>query len=265
MLFRTLQHRLTLARGFLLVTAGALGVLLAAAPLAAQSTTYSFSAVSFGNVASVDAWGVALDKAGNLYATNTSANPFGSNAAAIYRLSPAGQVTKLVPGNFLSFSSPYGVTADPAGNVYLANTGQRNVLKISPGAFASPQAFFPPATIATIISAGFSPFLSGIASDASGNVYVTDRGNGRVAKITSTGAVSTFYPTGGGQSGGPFGIALDPAGNVYVSKLGTGVLKITPSGSSSAIFSTLSLVQLAVDRTGNLYGTPGGSTLTRAV
>jgi sugar lactone lactonase YvrE len=66
---------------------------------------------------------------------------------------------------------------------------------------------------------GGSQGAEGIVTDASGNVFVVDRGNDRVQKFTSTGGFLTKWGTFGsaaGQFNGPFGIARDAAGNLYV-------------------------------------------------
>jgi tripartite motif-containing protein 71 len=67
---------------------------------------------------------------------------------------------------------------------------------------------------------GGSQGAEGIVTDASGNVFVVDRGNSRVQEFTSTGGFLTkwgSFGTGAGQFNGPFGIARDPAtGSFYV-------------------------------------------------
>src|SRR5437870_4464335 len=59
----------------------------------------------------------------------------------------------------------------------------------------------------------------GVATDAAGNVYVTDNSNNRIQKFTNTGTYLIqwgSYGSGDGQFNGPFGVATDVAGNVYV-------------------------------------------------
>jgi sugar lactone lactonase YvrE len=79
-----------------------------------------------------------------------------------------------------------------------------------------------------------------IAMDASGNMYVADRFNGKIRKITPAGVVTSLAGGGAGSSDGtgaaagfqsPWGIVTDPAGNLYVTELyGNKVRKVTPAG-----------------------------------
>src|SRR5664280_2145175 len=59
----------------------------------------------------------------------------------------------------------------------------------------------------------------GVATDSSGNVYVTDGGNNRIEKFNSSGTYLTQWGsagTGNGQFSDPFDVAIDSSGNVYV-------------------------------------------------
>ncbi|GGC87056.1 hypothetical protein [Undibacterium terreum] len=111
---------------------------------------------------------------------------------------------------------------------------------------------------------------TGLAADGAGNVYVADRLNYIVRKITPNGVVSTFAGTAG-KSGlidgagaaalfvAPMGLAIDPAGNIYVlDLLGSqmAIRKITSTGIVSTIYSggnALTLTAIAVDANGNIY------------
>jgi hypothetical protein len=58
-----------------------------------------------------------------------------------------------------------------------------------------------------------------VAVDASGNIYVADRGNHRIQKFTSTGTFLSKWGTAGsgaGQFSAPFGVAVDASGDIYV-------------------------------------------------
>ena len=147
---------------------------------------------------------------------------------------------------------PIGVCIDQAGNLYVADSGNCLIRKISSSGSAT--------TLAGIsnfhggnegyidgngASAKFST-PSGVAVDASGNVYVADTNNHRIRKITSSGVVSTFAGSGvAGFSDGsatvakfnyPTGITIDTAGNLYIAdKTNHRIRKITPSGLVSTI------------------------------
>jgi streptogramin lyase len=97
-----------------------------------------------------------------------------------------------------------------------------------------------------VVAARFNA-LAGIAVDSSGNVYVADRDNHAIRKITSTGEVSTWANKSGqrGSTDGPAeqarfvvptGITVDHAGNVYVCDYGNRTIrKITPRGEVSTL------------------------------
>ena len=142
----------------------------------------------------------------------------------------AGQVDG--PAAQARFNLPYGIALDGSGNVYVADLGNQQIRKITAagtvvtyagngirGYFDSPIALF----------AQFnSP--KGLAADASGNVYVTDSGNGSIRKISPAGQVSTV--AGDGNQGyvdgpaafarfsGPAGVAVGDEKALYVADVG---------------------------------------------
>ncbi len=99
-----------------------------------------------------------------------------------------------------------------------------------------------------------------VALDSSGNLYVTNYGNGTVSKITSSGVVSTIV------SGMhlPRGIAVDAQGNLYVANSVNGSFcyfeKISPQGVIDTLASVPSEVSgLTLDGAGNMYATAVGA------
>jgi sugar lactone lactonase YvrE len=141
--------------------------------------------------------GIAADPKGNLYVADEG----NSN---IRKISPDGVVSTLAGANGPSgstdgtgpaarFGAPRALTADAAGNVYVADTDNHAIRKITPGgvvttlagkAGESGMADGPGA------AARFSE-PRGIAVDADGNVFVADSGNGAIRLITPAGAVTT--------------------------------------------------------------------------
>ena len=134
------------------------------------------------------------------------------------------------PGNVATFFYPYAVAVDTSLNVYVADSYNHKIRKISPTGVVS-----------TLAGTGTAEYTDGpgnvaafnqpqgIAVDISGNVYVADSYNNRIRKITPGGVVSTI--AGGGILGGnvdgqgiaavfvhPSGIAIDALGRIYVTE-----------------------------------------------
>jgi sugar lactone lactonase YvrE len=141
-----------------------------------------------------------------------------------------------------------GMAVDGQGNVYIADSHNYRVRKVSPGGtittFAgkgAPGGAFPvdgsPATSARLDN----PF--GVAVDGQGNVYISDWANYRVYKVNPGGIIARFAGTGvlgfSGDGGpatsarlyAPAGLAVDGQGNVYIADAGNNrVRKVSPGG-----------------------------------
>lgn len=197
--------------------------------------------------------GIAADSAGNLYIADVDNN-------TIRKVSPAGLVETLAgtagqsggidgPGALATFSSPIAIAIDTSGNLYVADSGNSTVRKVTAGGAVSTFAGAAGQAGSTdgIGAAARFSSPSGIATDSSGNVYVADAGNHNIRKITSVGAVTTFAGSAG-QAGSvdavgpaarfnaPFGIAADPTGVLYVADAGNSTVRvITPAGVVSTL------------------------------
>ena len=228
--------------------------------------------------------GVATDIAGNVYVADTYNH-------TIRKITPAGVVTTLAgtagryggmdaTGAAASFTAPLGVATDGAGNVYVADGGNSNIRKITPAGAVRTLAGAVGLTEKTDVAvASFAPW--GVATDSAGNVYVADTYNSTIRKITPAGEVSTLAGTAGVSGNidatgaaarfrGPEGVATDSAGNVYVAdRANHTIRKITPAGEVSTLAGTAGVsgnvdaagtaaqfdtpLGIATDSAGNVY------------
>ncbi|WP_316751985.1 IPT/TIG domain-containing protein [Pedobacter gandavensis] len=101
----------------------------------------------------------------------------------------------------------------------------------------------------------FGGFMAGIAVDNSGNIYVADRLNHLVKKITPAGVVSVLQINGADVVfDTPYGVVIDKQDNIYVSDIGRNhIRKITPSGQNTVYVSGFSPGLMTFDNAGNLY------------
>ena len=199
--------------------------------------------------------GVAVDTAGNVYVADLSNH-------LIRKITPTGTVSTLAgnagisgainaTGTAASFDTLHGVAVDTAGNVYVADSENHLIRKISPAGDVSTLAGSGAngANNATGTAATFR-FPTGVAVDTAGNVYVADLSNHLIRKITPTGVVTTLAGTVGvfGSADGngtnatfnlPAGVAVDTAGNVYVADSSNQLIrKISPAGDVTTLAGT---------------------------
>jgi hypothetical protein len=132
-----------------------------------------------------------------------------------------------------ALNTPAGLLVDGGGNLYVSDTGNHRIRKVSPAGVIT--------TIAGTGSGGFSgdggPATSaqlfspqGLALDGRGNLYVADTGNNRVRRIAPDGTISTVAgngvqdqseedtPATEAALNAPAAVAVDGAGNLYVAE-----------------------------------------------
>lgn len=224
--------------------------------------------------------GLATDSFGNIYVADTYNHK-------IRKITPAGVVITLAgstqgfadgPGATAKFYCPQGVATDALDNIYVADSCNNKIRKITPAGVVSTLAGSDLQGFADGIGASAQFFLPiGVATDASGNVYVADQFNNKIRKISQTGVVTTLAGSTQGFADGtgaaaqfdnPIGIATDISGNVYVGDIvNYKIRKITPAGVVSTLAgSTQGFADgigaaaqfyypfgVATDATGNVY------------
>ncbi|MDD2698083.1 MAG: putative Ig domain-containing protein [Arcobacteraceae bacterium] len=242
--------------------------------------------------------GVAIDSSGNIFVADSSNN-------RIRKITPHGVVTTVAgsasgtfggfaDGNETSarFKKPSGIAIDSNGNIFVADTTNNRIRKITPDGVVSTFAGSGTATFAdgTGTSASFKN-PNGVAIDSSGNIFVADYGNNKIRKITPQGVVTTVagsgtatFADGTGTTASfknPNGVAIDSSGNIFVADTGNNkIRKITPdgvvstfAGSGTATFAdgtgtTASFKNpngVAIDSSGNIFVADTGNNKIRKI
>ena len=202
------------------------------------------AAAGFGEVASL-----ATDAAGNVYV---------GDQYMVRKVTQGGVVTTLAgepgpgfhdaTGSSATFGWIYGIAVDSAGNVFVSDNNLA-VRKITPAGVVTTLAGSDPhfgPTGGFVDGTGFAArfgVLLGMAIDGAGNMFVADRTNNAIRKITPAGVVTTLAGGGPAAAGwldatgaaarftSPDGVAIDAAGNLYVhDNEGSALRKVTPAG-----------------------------------
>jgi len=115
-----------------------------------------------------------------------------------------------------------------------------------------------------VIGAGFSGPI-GIAVDASGNLFVGDRGSNTVKEIPSGSNTAVVFASGFSS---PYGVAVDASGNLYVDDFGNNAVKEIPAGTTTPVtigFGFKDPEGVAVDGAGNVYVADHGNNAVKQI
>jgi DNA-binding beta-propeller fold protein YncE len=231
--------------------------------------------------------GLVIDASNNLYVAEQQNH-------TIRKITPGAVVTTLAgtagssgttnaTGDLARFNNPNGVAVDAAANVYVADSSNHAIRKITSAGVVTTFAGLAGTSGAlnhnTGTSARFNNPLDIARDPSTGNFYVADRNNYAIRKITSAGVVTTFAGQMGSfgyvdATGGdarflePSAVKTDSSGNVFVVDR-TRIRKITPEGVVTTVggsdivrghenatgpFARFSLPgSLAVDSSGGLF------------
>ncbi|PCE66291.1 cadherin domain-containing protein [Sediminicola luteus] len=176
------------------------------------------------------------------------------------------------------FDNPRAITVDANGTVYVADTYNHKIRKITASGEVTTLAGSDEGDLNGAGTQAQFSYPQGIAVDADGNVYVSDTNNHKIKKITPSGDVTTFV--GGSTSGAsngigtaarvqfPHGLAFDADGNLLLADYGNHrIRKISPTavvttvaGSSQGYVDAIGVNarfyyprQIGVDNTGIIY------------
>ncbi len=243
--------------------------------------------------------GVAVDAAGSVYIADTYNN--------VIRKVTGGVITTLAGDGYIyggfygdgglalnaELNSPGGLAVDAAGNVYIADSNNSAVRRVATNGTITTVAGIGgywqyygagdggPATSAYLV------YPTGVAVDATGNLYIADYYDLRIRKVATNGIITTAagsslagYAGDGGpasqaQFESPAGVAVDPAGNVYVADDLNNLVRILVPGGTHALLSVASahsgsftagsagaVYSLVVSNTAGAGATSGTVTLT---
>lgn len=181
---------------------------------------------------------IVFDKQGNMFVADYTAQ-------TIRKITPGGSVSTFAGtsgvtgfnnaiGTSATFNGPYGLAIDASDNLYVAETGNHAIRKITPAG-----------DVSTLAGNGYSGTSAGtgaaaqftgptnLAVDALGNIIVADAGNNAVRKITPLGVVTTISATNGQI---PAGIRIGRDGSYYIAILNKQqIIKMALDGSSTVI------------------------------
>jgi sugar lactone lactonase YvrE len=192
-----------------------------------------------------DGWGLVVDSSKNIFMTDGQSN-------RIFKILPNGSYSIFAGTGFSAgsadgtgaaarFNGITGITIDSSNNLYASDTGNKTIRKITPAGVVTTIAGTAGSSGSTDAAGSSARFNSpwDIDIDAAGNLYIADRGNNSIRKLTLSGATYTASTIAGsagspGSTDGtgsaarfntPTGLAVDASGIIYVSDTGNNTIR----------------------------------------
>jgi sugar lactone lactonase YvrE len=181
---------------------------------------------------------VVLDRAGNVLTVDAENGRIrkGSGSQQIATIA-GGYIGDGKPATSAALNFPANLAFDPGGNLYVADTSDNRIRKITSSG-----------TISTFAGNGITGYSGdggpaekaslyfpyGVAADSQGNVFISDSYNSAIRKVGPSGTITTFGTLP--SYGMPQSMTTDPAGNLYVADLQNCVIwKFAPDGTRSIV------------------------------
>ena len=199
--------------------------------------------------------GIAVDGSGNLYVSDYYNQ-------RIRKVSSGGTITTVAGNGTAGFSGdgsaavsaelyyPQGVAVDGAGNVYIADSSNYRIRKVSSGKISTvagngTRGYTGDGGSATNAEIGY---VYGISADSSGRVYIADTQNCVIRQVGTSGTITTVagdnrcgYTGDGGSATSaelnqPYGVAVDSSSHIYIADLyNLRIRKATVGGNISTV------------------------------
>lgn len=174
-----------------------------------------------------------------------------------------------VPATSAVLFAPKKVVADRRGNVFVFDSGNQRVRRISSNGIISTVAGGGLSSADNIPATAAMLDINGtLAIDPAGLLYIGD--GGHIRRVSAAGLISTVYTAPPFHQISDF--AVDGAGNIYYADLtfatpsGSGIgsiVRVSPTGNVTAISSNLEAYVLTLDNTGNLILAAAGNHVVR--
>ncbi|WP_435285818.1 RICIN domain-containing protein [Streptomyces bacillaris] len=184
--------------------------------------------------------GIAMDRTGTLYVADYAGH-------RVRRITTDGKISTVAgtgsgthggdggPATSAHLKNPCGVAVDSTGNLYIADSENYRVRKVTPDGKIS--TIVGSSTSTTSGDGGLATSArlyrpTGVAVDSEGVLYIADYGGHRIRRITTDGKISTVAGTGSANFGGdggpatsaqlrnPYGVTVDDEGNLYIADRG---------------------------------------------